>query len=142
MPPLKILLDTDILSELFKQIDPKVHANAARYQLEHAQLTFTSLSALEVLSGLERKQATAKLKRMQALLDMNEEIEPVKDDYRLAAEIVGRLGRSGFEIGLVDPIIAACAIRTGLGVATGNFDHFDYIRQVGYGYHLENWRDG
>lgn len=140
MPSPKILLDTDILSELFKEIDPKVKANAARYQLEYAQLTFTSLSALEVLSGLERKQASAKLRRMQALLDTNEEIEPVRDDYRLAAEIIGRLGQSGFEIGLVDPTIAACAIRRGFGVATGNFAHFDYIRQVGYGYHLENWR--
>ena len=140
MPP-KILLDTDILSELFKGINTNVTANANRYRLDFPQLTFTSLSALEMISGLERKQASGKLARMHAMLDANEEVEPTRNDYRLAAEIIGRLGRSGYEIGLVDPIVAACAIRRGWRVATGNFAHFDFIRRVGYDYLLENWRD-
>jgi hypothetical protein len=38
-------------------------------------------------------------------------------------------------------MIAACAIRRGYGVASGNTTHFSYIQQAGYSFHLENWRD-
>ena len=44
-------------------------------------------------------------------------------------------------IGLIDPLIAACAIRRGYDVATGNFAHLEFIKRLGYNFHLENWRD-
>lgn len=66
----KLLLDSDILSELFKEIDVNVRANASRYLSVHPQLTFTSLSSLEILSGLERKQASVKLRRAAALAQL------------------------------------------------------------------------
>lgn len=107
----KVLLDTDILSELLKEVDAAVTAHGQSYRQQHSVFTFTSLSTLELLSGLQRKQAHAKLRRAEALFDLNEELTPDREDYRLAAEIIGKLGARGYETGFIDPTIAACAIR-------------------------------
>lgn len=136
----KLLIDSDLLSDLLKNCNPLVTSHAANYQLLNTDLTFTSLTALEILSGLQHIQATAQIKRAEALFASNDEIRPDVEDYRLAAEIIGALMRAGKPIGFIDPATAACAIRRGYGVASANTDHFTYIRQVGYSFHLENWR--
>ncbi|HWD38026.1 MAG TPA: hypothetical protein VG944_04205 [Fimbriimonas sp.] len=66
---------------------------------------------------------------------------PISGDYRLAAAIASTLSRQGRIIGSIDPVIAACAIGRGYGVASGNTRHFDFIRQAGYTFPLENWRE-
>jgi tRNA(fMet)-specific endonuclease VapC len=99
------------------------------------------LTTLEVLSGLEHIQAAARIKRAEALFSRSEEIVPTVEDYRFAAQIIGALYRAGTPIGLIDPTTAACAIRRGFGVASGNTAHFEFIRRLGYTFHLENWRN-
>ena len=106
--------------------------NQTRYATAFTELTFTSASVLEILHGLYLKDARAQLQRAEALFAMNHEVTPTPEDYRLAAEISGAVAKRGRPIGLIDPLIAACAIRQGLGVATGNTDHLEYIRQAGY----------
>jgi predicted nucleic acid-binding protein len=136
----KLVLDSDLLSDLLRNGNPNVTAKAAQYRADHNVLTFTSLSTLEILSGLRHIQASAQIRRAEALFADNDEICPEVEDYRLAAEIIGALLRAGTPVGFVDPAIAACAIRRGYGVASGNVAHFGFIRNAGYRFHLENWR--
>jgi tRNA(fMet)-specific endonuclease VapC len=137
----RVIIDSDLLSELVKLKNPNVEAKANAYQLEHKDITFISLTALEILSGLKHINAPAKLKRAEMLLAENEEILPTVEDYRYGSDIVSALWKAGTPIGLVDPMIAACAIRRGLGVASGNTAHFEFIRKLGFNFNLENWRD-
>lgn len=136
-----LVLDSDTVSELLKNRNPQVGQNAARYNAAFPKLTFTSATLLEILYGLERVGAYAQIQRAEALFAANDEIVPQSGDYRLAAAIAGALAKQGTPIGLVDPLIAACAIRRGYGVVSGNTAHFEFIRKAGYSFHLENWRE-
>ncbi|MGO8671143.1 MAG: PIN domain-containing protein [Capsulimonadaceae bacterium] len=138
---LRALLDTDILSEVIKAVDSNVVAKANLYAQEHQLLSFTSASVYEVLSGLHRKNARRQIQVTEALFAKNEEMAPTPGDYRLAAEINGVLIQRGTPIGFMDPLIAACAIRRGLVLATGNTDHFSYTQKAGYSLTLDNWRN-
>src|SRR5580700_9815810 len=107
----KVILDSDLFSELLKEVNPTVVANAKAYEQTHTAYTFTSLTTLEVLSGFEHIQATAKTKRAEALFSRSEEIVPTLEDYRFAGQIIGALYRAGTPVGFIDPTTAACAIR-------------------------------
>jgi tRNA(fMet)-specific endonuclease VapC len=139
MPPL--ILDSDTTSEILKGRNIEIVKNTLAYKTHFPKLSFTSATLLEVLYGYERIQAHAQIKRAEALFSANEEIVPTTEDCRLAATIAGALDRNGTTIGLFDPLIASCAIRRGYGVASGNTSHFEFIRKLGYGFLLENWRD-
>jgi tRNA(fMet)-specific endonuclease VapC len=138
---MRLILDSDTVSEILKGRNSEVVRRTTAYQLMFPKLSITSATILEVLYGYERVQARAQMNRAEALFAENEEIIPVSQDYRLAATIAGALDRQGTTIGLFDPLIAACAIRRGYGVATSNTAHFEFIRKLGYAFHLENWRD-
>jgi len=58
----KVVLDTDLLSDLLKQANPAVTARAHSYQQTHQAITLTSFSVLEILSGLRHIQAHAQLR--------------------------------------------------------------------------------
>lgn len=137
----RVLLDSDIVSVVLKGKNAGVEKHKTAYVAVFHQFTFTSATLLEVLYGYERVQAHAQIKRAETLFAANEEIVPATEDYRLAATIAGALDRQGTTIGLIDLLIAACAIRRGYGVATGNTAHFEFIRKLGYSFRVENWRD-
>ena len=137
----RALLDSDMLSEVMKGYDRNVIANSNLYVQEFGVLSFTSATVLEILHGLQSKQAHAKIRRVEAVFSQNDEVLPDQQDYRLAAEISGALKRRGKPIGLVDPLIAACAIRRGYGISSGNTNHFGFILEAGYTFQFENWRN-
>jgi tRNA(fMet)-specific endonuclease VapC len=136
----QLLLDSDILSEILKGRDRQVEIHKDLYTAEFPRLSFTSATVLEILYGLERVSARAQIQRAEALFTKNDEVLPLREDYRLVSAIAGALDRQGTHIGLVDTLIAACAIRRGYGVASGNTNHFTYIKNAGYDFHLEDWR--
>lgn len=138
----QVLLDSDIVSEILKGRNVEVARKTYAYKEAFPRLSFASVTLLEVLYGLERINAHSQIHRAELLFSENEEIIPMSADYRLAASIAGALDRRGRPIGLADPLIAACAIRRGLGIATGNTAHYAYIQEAGYPFHLENWRLG
>ena len=72
---------------------------------------------------------------------LHSEIVPTSEDCLLAARILGTLRRTGKEVGYSDPFIAACAIRRGLAVVTGNQRHFRFVIDAGFPLELRNWRD-
>jgi len=63
----RVVLDTDILSEIIKRKDPQVVAYASVYAREHGRFTFTSVTAQEIVFGLESKQDYKKLATVRTL---------------------------------------------------------------------------
>ena len=136
----RVILDTDLLSEAIKSVDPTVVRRAQAYRLLHGRLTFTSATVMEILYGLGRKQAYVQIRLAEETFRSNEEIVPTSNDYRLAAEIMSALDRQGTPIGRIDPLIAACALNRDLALATGNLRHFGDVVEAGFPLRTEDWR--
>ena len=62
------------------------------------------------------------------------------ESAEIAGRIHGGLQSQGLSIGVVDPMIAAIAIRNGLVLATGNTAHYARVQQLGFGLRLVDWR--
>src|SRR5262249_25692313 len=134
------LLDTDTFSELTKSVNPVVARNGAAYRAAFGRYTISVITVMEIVRGLQKKQAT---RRLQTLLTSiaSEEILPFDQAAaELAGRIEGELERVGRPIGRADPMIAAIALRHGLELVTGNTAHYQQIQQVGYPLVLHDWR--
>jgi predicted nucleic acid-binding protein len=70
----KVILDTDILSEYLKGHNAAVAGRAAGYAKDHGVFTFTSVTVYEIVYGLELKGASSQLNKVKAWLKKNEEI--------------------------------------------------------------------
>ncbi|MGO8903639.1 MAG: type II toxin-antitoxin system VapC family toxin [Isosphaeraceae bacterium] len=115
--------------------------NATAYRQAQGRLTFSVITVMEIIQGLQKVGASAK--RIQAFRTaiVPEEILPFDHDAAdLAGLITGDLDRVGRPIGRCDPRIAALAFRTGLELATGNTSHYQRIQQLGYPLTLVDWR--
>jgi len=138
---LKVILDTDILSEFLKGYDLSVAAHARAYALHFTQFTFTSVTAYEMSFGLELKGATSQLQKIHAWMKQNEQIVPIEDDYLTAAKVKATAGRQGKIVELPDSLIAAVASRLSLPLVTGNTGDFQAIQGTGLPLILKNWRE-
>jgi predicted nucleic acid-binding protein len=136
----KALLDTDMLSEIGKAKDATVAANAKTYRRSFGHYTSSTVTVMEIVSGLQKTQAAARLNAFLATLP---HMEILLFDQR-AAELAGRIGgdleRIGQTIGVADTMIAAIAIENGLELVTGNTADFQRVQQLGYPLTLVNWR--
>jgi tRNA(fMet)-specific endonuclease VapC len=136
----KALLDTDILSEIIKGIDPTVGRNAAAYYHAFGQFTLSAVTVMEIVQGFQRKLSVRKLQAFIAQIAAEEVIDFNKADGELAGRIGGELDRTGRPIGEADAMIAAIALRHGLELVTGNTAHFQRVQQLGHPLTLANWR--
>lgn len=136
----KTLLDTDILSEILKGRDPNVAAVAARYIAEHHILKLSAVTVLEIIRGYRRVQRDAKVESFERALATCEVLSFDDAAGRLAGRIYADLELRGRTIGLPDVMIGAIAVQYGLVLATGNVQHFEAIRGVGYPLEITNWR--
>jgi tRNA(fMet)-specific endonuclease VapC len=59
----KSLLDTDILSEIGKGIDPNVARNATTYRNVFGRYALSVISIMEVVRGFQQKQSARRLQR-------------------------------------------------------------------------------
>ena len=57
----KALLDTDMLSEIGKGIDPNVARNATAYRNAFGRYTLSVISIMEVVRGFQKKQSAGRL---------------------------------------------------------------------------------
>ena len=57
----KGLLDTDILSELFKGVNPSVGRNASACRQAFGHLTLSAITVMEIVSGLQRMQSPRRI---------------------------------------------------------------------------------
>ena len=136
----RVLLDTDILSEIFKGRDLTVKGHADAYSVVHGRYTFSAVSVQEILFGLHCKAALRQIQLAEVLFARNEVIIPNLDDFVTTGRIRGMARRQGHQLAFDDCLIGAVASRLGIPVATGNTAHFDAMRQAGFQIELENWR--
>lgn len=138
----KALLDTDVYSEILKAIDQTVTQNATAYRKAQGCLTFSVITVMEIIQGLQKVGASPKRIKAFRTAIVPEEILPFDQDAAdLAGRISGDLDRAGRPIGRCDPMIAALAIGHGLDLVTGNIVHYQHIQQLGYSLNLVNWRN-
>jgi predicted nucleic acid-binding protein len=136
----KALLDTDILSEIGKGVDPTVVRNATAYRQAHGFLTLSVISVMEVIQGYQRIGGSSRIQAFRTVL-ASEEVLPLDQAAAdLAGRIAGDLDRSGQPIGRCDPMVAAIAITHGLELVTGNTAHYQRLHPLGYPLTLVNWR--
>lgn len=129
------LLDTDILSELFKGRE-LVKDRAAEYIREHSRLTISHITKYEILKGLKAKKAQ---KQIDAFIKfcMCNNVLPISDDAIMkAADIYASLKEQGELISDGDILVAAIAITHNLVLITNNTNHFPRIKDL----KLENWK--
>ena len=136
----KALIDTDILSEMIKGINPTVAHNASAYRQAFGRYTLTAISVMEIVRGFQRVQSPRRISAFLQNFSGEEILSFDQTTGKLAAEIAGDLERAGQTTGFADPMIAAIAITQGLELVTGNTGHFERIRQLGYPLTLGNWR--
>jgi predicted nucleic acid-binding protein len=136
----KSSLDTDILSEIVKGIDPNVAGNAAAYRNAFGRYTLSVISIMEIVRGFQQKQSTRRLQRFLSVIASEEILSFDRTAAELAGRIAGDLDRTGQPIGRADPMIAAIALGHGLELVTGNTAHYQCIQQLGYQLTQVNWR--
>jgi tRNA(fMet)-specific endonuclease VapC len=129
------LLDTDILSELFK-CNKSVKARAAIYISEHTSLTISHITKYEILKGLKSKKAEKQIEAFDKFC-ANNSILPITDEVIVkAAGIYADLREKGSIISDADILVAAIAIINNLVLITNNINHFSRIE----GLLLDNWK--
>lgn len=136
----KALLDTDILSEIIKGVDPNVARNAAAYYQAFGQYTLSAVTVMKIVQGFQQNLSVRRLQSFLAQVAAEEVIGLEEADGVLAGRIAGELDRTGRPIGAADSMIAAIALQSGLELVTGNTAHFQRVQQIGYPLRLANWR--
>jgi predicted nucleic acid-binding protein len=131
------LLDTDILTEIFKRRNRPVAEHARAYLLRYRQLAFSAMTRFEIVRGLRHKQASGLSTRFDGLaaqsliLPISDEVLDRAADLWVEARTKGRSHRDA------DLIIAATALLNDRILVTGNTAHFDWVP----GLRIENWRE-
>jgi tRNA(fMet)-specific endonuclease VapC len=136
----KVLLDTDIFSEVLKGRDLSVKRVAKSYLSEHGVLTLSAATVLEVSKGLYRTRHPEALPGLLEVFEAHEILPIRTEEARLAGQILAELDRHGIPVGVIDPIIAATAIIYRLPLITGNERHFQRIHDLGFDLEIGNWR--
>jgi tRNA(fMet)-specific endonuclease VapC len=102
LPMDKSLLDTDILSEVIKGIDPTVARNSSAYRRQYGRFTLSTITVVEVIKGFHKK-APGRVDELVKRL-ANEEALPLDMSAAvLAGKIYADLEKAGQTIGRVDP---------------------------------------
>lgn len=136
----RVLLDTDILSEILKRKHPSVVARAEMYLAAEGRFTFSVITAMEIVYGLRRVGREDSIRKFESSLADAEVLSFDQDAACLAGRINADLERGGRSVGMPDIMIAAIALERGLPVVTGNERHFAAIAAAGYPLAVENWR--
>ena len=136
----KVLIDTDILSEIRKRINPFILARATAYLVVFRQYTISSITVTEVVKGWHKLQREDRIEQFLSAITKAEVLPVNTSIAELAGRISGDLERTGQPIGLADSIIAATAIHYDLTLVTGNLSHYQRIEMLGYRLKLDNWR--
>jgi predicted nucleic acid-binding protein len=136
----KVLLDTDILSEVLKGVDQNVRRRAQTYRAVAERYTTSAVTIMEIVRGYRRARQD---RRLEAFLAIVPELEVLVVDATIA-DLAGRihadLELAGRPISWIDPMIAAVALVHDLTLVTGNTAHYQRIVDLGHSLRLDNWR--
>ena len=136
----RALIDTDIFTEMIKGVNPIVAIHAADYRTTFSRYTVSAATMMEIVRGYQQKQASRQLQAFLNAMNTEEVIPFDQTTAELAGQIAGDLARTGQPIGVADPMIAATALLHRLDLVTGNTNHFERVRQLGYSLSLIDWR--
>ena len=136
----KSLLDTDTLSEIFKQKNANVIQRANDYIKKFGQYTISTITVLEVIKGFHKVQRENKIKLFLSAISNTEILTLNLENAELAGRMYADLERTGQTIGRADPMIAAIALENNLVLITGNWRHYERIQDLGYPLKLDNWK--
>lgn len=136
------LLDTTVLSDIFRGRDPSVIAKSDAYLSVFGSFTFSVITVAEIIDGLRRQSAQ---RRIDLFLEKiaAEGHHVISVDFeiaKIAGFIYGDLHRLGQPIGRADPLIAATAVHFQVPLVTSNTKHFERIQLAGYPLQLTDWR--
>jgi tRNA(fMet)-specific endonuclease VapC len=137
----KVLLDTDILSEILRARNPTVVAQAVAYKAAYGQLITSVVTVMEIVKGMYKMGRTEALNRFLQGIQSSEVLPFDQPCAEIAGRIYGDLENKGQPIGRADVMIAAIALQHNLTLVTGNTRHYQYIQSVGYSLLLVNWRE-
>jgi tRNA(fMet)-specific endonuclease VapC len=130
------LLDTDILSEVFKQRDAQVRQHAVAYLQQWGQFYFSAVTRFEIIRGYKDVGATTQLDRFARFCQHCTILQLTDAVFDRAADLWVEARRGGHPRGDADLLIAATAMEQGLTLVTGNAAHFSWIS----GIEIANWR--
>lgn len=136
----KALLDTDMLSEVLKGVDPKVAARAAGYRSSFGRFTISTVSVMEVVKGLRKLGDENRIQQFLSAVSAEELLTLDLASADVAGRMYADLESAGQTIGRADPLIAGIALGHGLTLVTGNTGHYQRIQALGYPLQLDNWR--
>lgn len=136
----KVLLDTDIFSEILKQKHEKVVTRAKQYHSYFGYYTITTITVLEIIKGFHKVGRENHIGRFLSAISGTEILTLNIKSSELAGRIYADLERTGQPIGRADPIIAAVALENNLALSTGNISHYQRIQSAGYDLILDNWK--
>jgi tRNA(fMet)-specific endonuclease VapC len=130
------ILDTDILSEVFKQRNRAVTTHAASYLQAHGEFAFSAFTRFEIERGLKEKLATTLLARFANFCQHSLILHVDHEVLTRAADLWVLARRGGHAHADADLIIAATALEQGSNLVTGNTKHFAWVPHL----QLEDWR--
>ena len=136
----KVLLDTDIFSEILKGIDRNVVTRAIAYHSALGRYTISVITVMEIVKGFHRLRREDRIQQFLAGLPTLELLTLDSESSILAGRIYADLERAGQPIGRADPMVAAIALHHGLTLVTGNLSHYQRVQAKGYDLKLDNWR--
>ncbi len=136
----KVLLDTDILSEVLRAKNPKIVQQVTSYKSTFGALTITAITVMEIIKGLHKAGRDDAAQRFLESTRASEVLAFDQAAAEIAGRIYGDLEKTGQPIGRADPMIAALAICAGLTLVTGNTEHYRRIQAIGYSLKIDNWR--
>jgi len=136
----KVLLDTDMFSEILKGKDPRVVVQATAYWATFSRYTICVVTVMEIVKGFHKVHREDRIQQFLAGLTTVDMLTLDLQSSDLAGRIYADLERTGQPIGRADPIISAIALRHGLTLVTGNVSHYQRIQTLGYSLKLDNWR--
>lgn len=136
----RVLLDTDIFSEILKQKHEKVLEAAESYRQIFGCCTISTITVLELIKGFHKVQREDCIQRLLPVLKNIELLTLTQTSAEIAGRMYADLERTGQTIGRADPIIAAIAVERNLVLCTGNEKHYSRIQQLGYPLLLTNWK--
>ena len=136
----KVLLDTDILSEILKAKNAGIVSKAVKYKETLEDFTSSVITGMEIVKGLHKVGRADALKKFLGGLQAIEVITFDESCSIIAGRMFADLENTGQPIGRADPMIAAIAIEHDLMLITGNTAHYERLQKLGYSLKLDNWR--
>ncbi|NJO41350.1 MAG: type II toxin-antitoxin system VapC family toxin [Cyanobacteria bacterium CRU_2_1] len=135
----KVLLDTDVFSQILRRYNSQIVVRSAAYLANFGQFTISAVTALEIVKGWHKLQREDRIQQFVSGLSSVEVMVMNLDDFLLTGRISADLERMGQPIGLADTMIAAAALQNNLTLITGNRSHYQRIVLLGYSLRLDSW---